>query len=543
MKAILSIRTIFFLLLAGFSSVAPAQQKPIPRLVKTGSKVSLIVDGKPFIMLGGQVGNNSATQERMAHAWPKLKAYHANTVEFPVYWKTIEPQEGKFDFSDFDNVLKDCRAQGLKAVLLWFGSNKCGKYLWIPSWVKQDSSRFPKMMDINGNTANSIALSLHSKATLDVELKAYTAFMKHLSELDKNDRTVILMQVENEPGLLGSVRDFSAATNRLFNGPVPAKLTAALRKKAGTWKAVFGPRLADETFSAYYMADYMNKLAVAGKRIYPIPTYVNVWMGGQGTNDRFNEFDRPGDSYPSGGPVSHLIDVWKAAAPDIDIIAPDIYHQSSTIYRTILTRYTRPDNPLLIVETGQGMVFARNCFYALADYSALGFAQYGIDGGGSDAVGQGFTDVGANFRLIKPAIPVIARLQGTNKLKAAVEEEAIPSRMLYFDNYDILTQFPLGMNDKGGAMPLSEKSYIPSGRVLFAQLQPDEFLILGFNALIDFKPPIGSGFKHARFLSVEEGIFENGVWKTTASRDIKPDARDLKLSAEGTMLKVKLTRN
>jgi hypothetical protein len=381
-------------------------------------------------------------------------------------------------------------------------------------------------------------------ATLDVERNAYRAFMQHLKEIDGVDHTVILMQLENEPGLLGLARDYSPQATQLFNNAVLRSLTTALHKQPGTWTQVFGPRVAEEAFSAYGVATYINALSLTVKETYPLPTYVNVWMGGDGTNDRFYDFDRPGPSYPSGGPVSHLIDLWKTAAPDIDLIAPDIYHRSSEIYRTILSRYTRPDNPLLIVETGQGMPFARFCFSALADYSALGFAQFGVDQGrGSTALSDQFTDVGADFRLIKNAMPVIAQLQGTDKLKSAIEEEFISGRMLYFDDYDVLVKFPPAMNRRPGSPDPSPSSYVPTGRALIAQTGPDEFIIMGFDAAIDFKPALGSGLGNAKFTLAEDGSYENGIWKPSATRDPGSSATNLKLPPEGAMVRVTLSKN
>ena len=478
----------------------------------------------------------------MAQAWPKLKAYNANTVEIPVYWNLIEPEEGKYDFSVSDQVIRDCRAQGLRAILLWFGSNKCGRpQNYPPQWVLSDTNRFPRILDASGNPAQP--MGLHARATLDVERKTYRAFMQHLKEIDGVDHTVILIQVENEPGLLGYARDHSPKATQLFNAAIPTALTRSLHKQPGTWKKVFGPRLSEEAFSAYYLATYINALSRAGKEVYPLPTYVNVWMGGEGTNDRFYDFDRPGPSYPSGGPVSHMIDLWKGAAPDIDVIAPDIYHRSAVIYRTILSRYTRPDNPLLIVETGQGMPFARYCFSALADYSAIGFAQFGVDAGrGTNTLSDQFADVGADYRLIKNAMTVITPLQGTDKLKSAIEEEFVSGRTLCFDGYDLLVKFPPAMNRRPGSPEPALPSYTPTGRALIAQTGPDEFLILGFDSAIDFKPALGSGLDNARFTLVEEGSYENGIWRASATRDVGSSASDLKLSTEGAMVRVKLLR-
>jgi hypothetical protein len=192
--------------------------------------------------------------------------------------------------------------------------------------------------------------------------------------------------------------------------------------------------MAEEAFTVYYLSTYINTVAKAGKAAYPLPTYCNVWMGGDNTNDNFDVWDRPGEGYPSSGPVSHVIDLWKASAPDI-------YHQSPIIYRTILSRYHRPDNPLFVVETGGGMNFARYMFYALGDHDAVGFTPYGVGTGAFNGITPRFADVAANFGVIASALPVIAQLQGTEKLKAAVEEEPIRSRTLTFDNHDIFVHF------------------------------------------------------------------------------------------------------
>jgi hypothetical protein len=338
------------LTLAFALTVASAQSRPIPQLVKQDGNFRLMVDAKPFLMLGGQVGNFSAYPDLMERAWPGFKAMNLNTVEYPVYWNVIEPQEGRFDFSGFDRILTGLRSQGLRAILLWFGTWKNGAMDWAPNWVKGDPRRFPRVMDSGGHPIRS--LSPMSKATLEADRKAYATMMKHLREVDEADRTAIMVQVENEPGSLGSVRDFSAESNKLFAGPAPAPLVAALNKKPGTWKEVFG-RIADEAFNAYYLSSYINEVARAGREAYPLPAYVNVWNGGYGTNDNFERFDRPGESYPSGGAVAHMLDLWKANAPAIEAIASDDYHQNPITYLKVLASYTRPDNPLLIVETGR----------------------------------------------------------------------------------------------------------------------------------------------------------------------------------------------
>jgi len=520
-------------------SLAAAQGKPIPQLVKKGDKFTFLVDGNPFLILGGQVANFSAFPDRMEVAWPKLKAMNANVVEYPVYWNVVEPEEGKFDFTDFDRILNATRAHGLRADLLWFGSWKNGAMDWTPNWVKTNPQRFPRVIDPGGKPIR--VLSPMSKANLDADRKAYSAMMKHLREVDEADRTVILMQVENEPGLLGSVRDFSPESNRLFDGPAPAPLVTALKKKPGTWKEVFG-RIADEAFSAYYLSTYIDEVAKAGKQIYPLVTYVNTWNGGYGTNDNYEKFDRPGESYPSGGAVSHMLDLWKATAPDIDILSSDTSSQPGDPYRLIASRYRRPDNPHWSPEAVRGLVGARNSFYALAEFDAIGFGGYGVDGAAASPleVSPSFVDLAANFRLFQAAMPAILDLQGTGRLQAAVEESPIRARNLILTNYDALVRFrpPSRLNP---VLPAGD----PSGRVLIGELGPDEFLVLGFDSTVQFRPVQGSDRTAAQFLSVEEGYYDrDGAWKVidighTAQGDYDPPT--VTLPARGAVIRAKLT--
>ena len=522
------------------ASAGTAQAKPIPQLVKNNGKFSLMVDGKPFIMMGGQVGNFSAYPDDMKLAWPKFQAMSANTVEYPVYWNVIEPVEGQFDFTAFDTILRGARAQKLHVILLWYGTWKNGAMDWTPNWVKSNPARFPRVLDYGLRPIRS--LSPISRTTLESDKRAYTTMMRHLKEVDEADRTVIMVQVENEPGSLGSVRDYSPEANRLFNGPVPDSLVTALKMQPGTWRQLFG-RIAEEAFSAYYLSSYINEIARAGKEIYPLPTYVNVWNGGYGSNDNFDLFDRPGETYPSGGAVSHMLDLWKANATSIDAIASDIYHRSPMNYRMILDRYTRPDNPLLIVETG-GPIAARFFFYAIADYAGIGFAPFGLDGGGP--LSPDMAAIGADFRVTGSAMPIITDLQGTPRLRAAVEEENIRSRNLIFNNYDLLVRFrPAGRAPAGAAAQAAPVVSDPTGRVLIAELGPDEFLLMGFDSAVSFRPAQGLDFTAAQLLKVQEGHFDNGVWmatreETTSQGDYSPPT--INLPSQGAMIRATLMR-
>ncbi|MGD0412763.1 MAG: DUF5597 domain-containing protein [Verrucomicrobiota bacterium] len=524
-------------------AVASAPGRPIPRLVKQDGKFRLMVDGKPFLMLGGQVGNFYAYPDMVERAWSGFKAMNLNTVEYPVYWNVIEPEEGRFDFSGFDRILAGLRSQGLRAILLWFGTWKNGAMDWTPNWVKANPQRFPRVMDSGGHPIRS--LSPMSKVTLEADRKAFVTLMQHLREVDEADRTVIMVQVENEPGSLGSARDFSPESNRLFAGPAPAPLVASLKKQPGSWKEVFG-RIADEAFNAYYLSGYINEVARAGKEAYPLPAYVNVWNGGYDSNDNFEKFDRPGETYPSGGAVAHMLDLWKANAPAIDAIASDDYHQDPIIFLKVLDSYKRPDNPLLIVENG-GPIAARGVFYAIANYAAIGYGYMGGDWA-VETQGPDMAPVGADFRLLQGALPVILELQGTEKLKAAIEERGTGARNLIFSNYDVLARFhPPGRQAVAAvnAGPFLATSAEPSSRVLVAELGPDEFLILGFGSSVEFRPVQGSDYTAAQLVSNEQGVYEDGVWKTTAQgQTAQGDYTGpiVNLPANGALVKVKLMK-
>jgi len=541
------------LVLFAGAAIALAQSKPIPQLVRQGAKYTFLVDGKPFLMLGGQVDNFSSwlpgpayhniepIQDEIAKVLPGFRSYHANTIEFPVHWGYIEPTEGKFDFTAFDRIVRDIRAHDLRAIVLWFGTWKGGDDTFQPEWVRSDPARFPKALGEDGKAVRT--LSPLGTATLEADRRAFAALMKHIREIDENDRTVILVQVENEAGLLGTARDHSPEANKLFNGPVPEEFVTALKKRPGSWSQVFGLPFADEAFTTYYMAKFINSVAQAGKDAYPLPLALNVWMGGPGSN----AFDRPGDSYPSGGGQAHTLDLWKAAAPAIDVIAPDIYDRSPVNYRKDLADYARPDNPLLMVETGEGKETAQYCFMAFGEFGAIGLAQFGVGikeyGATADGeFGPQFADMAANFRLLRSAAPVIAELEGTKKLQSAIEEQYIARRLLSFDRYDAMVRFPPAMGRQlNWGEPRSPT--VPSGRAILAQLQPDEFLILGIDSTIDFRPPATSGHKEARFVEIEEGLYKDGVWtpvKYQPGVSAKSPARGLMLPKEGLMLHVKL---
>ena len=189
----------------------------------------LVVDGKPFLVLAVELGNSSSSSvENMRPFWPKLSGLNLNTVLMPVYWELIEPTEGKFDFTLVDGLIQDARKNKLRLVPLWFASWKNSMSSYAPAWVKTNQRRFPRSQDRNGNGME--ILSPFSKENVDADARAFAAFMHHLREVDGNDHTVIMIQVENEIGMIPDSRDRSAEANALFTQSVPVELMGYLQE-------------------------------------------------------------------------------------------------------------------------------------------------------------------------------------------------------------------------------------------------------------------------------------------------------------------------
>src|ERR1700757_2917845 len=269
-----------------------------PKFVEKDGRWALMVDGQPYLMLGGQVHNSSAWPSELPRVWKALAELHANTVEAPVYWEQIEPQQGKFDWSIVDLLVKGARLHNLHAVLLWFGTWKNGNMHYVPQWVKTDPKRFPRVIRADGEPID--VLSASSRSNLEADKAAFVALMRHLKVLDGTEHTVLMVQVENESGIPGSVRDFSPDSNKEFAGQVPADMLAAAHKEPGTWSEVFGGD-ADELFQLYHQAHYLNEIAVAGKAEFEIPFYMNVWLSYPPAELPERRLPIPGIQYTSGG--------------------------------------------------------------------------------------------------------------------------------------------------------------------------------------------------------------------------------------------------
>lgn len=371
---------------AGVGAQARQVGAPLPHLERRGTATQLLVDGQPYLMLAGELHNSSSSSiQYMDHVWPQLVAAHLNTVLAPVAWETIEPNENRFDFSSVDGLLAGARNNHLRLVVLWFGSWKNTYSTYVPAWVKTDTARFARVQTHDGRDTER--LSPFSSTVRDADARAFAQLMRHLREVDATAHTVLMVQVENEVGVIPESRDHSPVAEAAFSAAVPATVVGFVRqhrsqldpifrsawedngtKSAGSWQELFGRTpLTDDLFMAWQYATFIEHVVAAGKAQYALPMYVNAAL------IRPNYL--PGQ-YNSGGPLPHSMDIWRAGAPSLDFLSPDLYFND---FAQWAGAYARPGNPLFIPEAQGGVTGAANALYAFGHLAAVGFSAFGID--------------------------------------------------------------------------------------------------------------------------------------------------------------------
>ena len=511
---------------------ASAAAAPLPQVVSKDGRHELLVDGAPFLILGGQANNSSNYPSVLPQVWPTVHTIHANTLEIPVAWEQIEPVEGKFDFSWVDTLVAQARQNEVRLVLLWFGTWKNTNPGYTPEWVKTDTKRFPHMITREGKT--HYVLTPLARSTLEADKRAFVALMGHIRDIDPQ-HTIIMVQVENETGTYDSPRDFSPEANRLFAGPIPAELARHVGK-SGTWTQAFG-KGADRAFTAWYIARYVDEIAAAGQSMLNLPMYVNAALGGA--------FSDTGSG--NGGPDWPVIDIWKAGAPHIAIEAPDIYTRDPKEYSAHVDHFARPDNALFIPETGNDLPFARYFWLALG-HGAIGWSPFGVDPtyfnyplGGKDWGPENIEAYASKFALMAPIARDWAKLAFEHPTAGFTKGDDASEQSTVMGRWKITAQYGLWacglpswtfMN-----LPPKPKKDLPVGGAALIQLGPDEFLLAGSDVRIGFSPAAPG--LNAGVLDVEEGTFENGRW--VMARRWNGDQTDygLNLSAP-TLLKIRM---
>jgi hypothetical protein len=534
-------------------------------LRKQGTATQLIVDGKPFLALAGELNNNGATSvEYMKPAWPKIVEGKFNTVLAGVSWAQIEPQEGKFDFSVVDGIIRDARSHNMHLVFLWFATWKNGQSSYPPDWVKRDFERFPRAQIVGGTwpvfgagvgqpsapfTGSIELLSPFSEANRDADARAFAALMRHIKAVDGQQHTVIMIQVENEVGMQGDTRDRSPAANQAYEGPVPKDLMDYLQqhrdtlipglrkvweaadfKTSGTWEEVFGKgRPTDEIFMAWHFARYVGRVIEAGKAEYPIPMMTNCPQSGFGTAPA------PVRGGQSGGPMPDAMDVWRAGAPRLDLLGVDAHAFEFVV---ICERYTQSGNPLFIPETTGGLEGAASALWAFGRHDAIGFS---VLAGGIERRTTSDNDLIDSYDVITQLTPLIVQHQGKGTMSAVLLEPKDPPRKIHLGNYTLQVAFLRPRARRGEPPP-----EVPTlAGAIFIATGPDEYFVAGFGVSVAFSPN-EPGPPLVGLATVEEGAFVNGRWvpgrRLAGDDTIEGDCLRLRWPPGGRGAPTRLTR-
>ena len=527
-----------------------AQAAEMPRIVARDGRHALMVDGAPYLILGGQAHNSSNYPAALPKVWAALDDAHANTLEIPVAWEQVEPKEGSFDFGYVDTLVNEARRHDKRLVLLWFGTWKNTGPAYTPEWVKFDNARFPRMIDKDGKT--SYCLSPFGAATLAADRKAFVALMEHIKRIDGERKTIIMVQVENEVGTYGVGRDYGKRSAAAFAQPVPAAVLArrkppAGRPATGSWKEVYGD-YADHYFHAWAIAGYIEEIAKAGRAVYDLPMFVNNAL-----RDPLPEPAPPWKSdFASGGPTHDVLGIYQAAAPHIDFAGPDIYMPESKKVDAILRQFQTRENALMVPEMGNGANYARY-LYQIIGKGAIGVAPFGIDYAeySNYPLGSKFTDK----RMVEPFARIYAAFaplqrqwaqwafEGRTRGVAEGDDRAAQDVELQGWKATLsFREFQFGerayLKDKSEYASGTEQ---PSGGVAIAQVGPDEFVLVGQQVRVKFSGLAANAGKPALFARVEEGRFDaDGKW--VMERNWNGDQTDygLNLPATPTVLKVRM---
>lgn len=505
--------------------------KGMPEVAEYNGVKTLMVKGRPFFMLAGETHNSSSgNPEYMeSNVWPYLRQLHLNTLFVPVMWNLSEMKQGNYDFRLAERLILQARRENVHLVLLWFGLWKNGESDYVPDWVKTDTKTYFRALNEEGLKMNCV--SPFCSQAVEADARAFEAFMGFLKEFDGEEQTVIMVQVENETGLLGACRDFGAEAEACFRGKVPDMLYGEAGGRddgeekydgsgnPASWESVYGED-AGEAMMAWAFASAVETIAARGKRVYPLPMYTNAWV---------EQFPwRPG-TYPSGGPVSRMSRIWKQAAPTLLGVEPDIYLADMV---KVMKEYDQEDNPLIIPEARRDVRTASYAIYSIFGLNALGYSPFGIEDIGKYAFSgpEGRTDQNALGRETLESLQI-----SLNAYDPAGTAQYLSASYLMMDQLQELylakrgtdhfrTFIRSGEDDRGGWIRFRKYEFMltyqedhprkPVACGGIVELDEDTFLLFGCRYRFQILPRMGRA-ESAGILSLEDGIWTEGKWKAS----------------------------
>jgi hypothetical protein len=380
-----------------------------------------------------------------------------------------------------------------------------------PEWVKLNQKKYPRIKD-DKNKSHEI-LTPFSEENLQADLKAFQKLMSHIKDFDQKEETVIMVQVENEIGMLPTARDYHPLANEAFKKEVPKEFIQYLQKNkeklvpefsavwkkngfktTGNWEEIFGKNLqTDEIFMAWYFSKFTNTIAKAGKDAYPIPMFVNAAL---------NAPEKKPGEYPSAGPLPHLMDVWKAAGNAIDFLSPDFYNPSFKQWNDL---FTRQSDPLFIPEHRFDETAPFKGLYAIGHYEAIGFSPFSIESV-TDAKKE---PLGKIYDLVQQLTPVIETNKGQGKIDGVLLDKENNTQIANLGNYEFTFKHDYTLNWSEGA----KAETWPTASAIIIEITPDEFYIAGSGIVVTFKP-LKNKTANAGILKTDQGKFENEKWRT-----------------------------
>ena len=565
-------------ILLGVSILTKAQ---LPYLNRAANATKMMVDGKPFIILGGELHNSTGTDKvALKNGLKEAKSYNLNTVLAYAYWELIEPAEGKYNFELIDYLITNAKQENLKVILVWFGSWKSTSSSYVPEWIKTNPKRFQRYTLENGKTLEM--LSAFSEENRNADARAYMALMRHLKDFDKQ-HTVIMTQVENEPGCFENYRDYSPAAIKAWQSSMPSEVVEYLQKNkgklfpaiekvwaangykaTGTWEEILGKSTdqgeyrfyTEELFMAYNYSKFINYIAEQGRKVHNLPAFCNGWL----YNNR--------GFYPHGTINPHVLDAYRAGGTALDFYSPNVY---TIEYDELFKNYTLGRNTLFVPES---LLLPAGVLYAIGAFNAIGFAPFGIDGEKTKS-----KESATNLNLLKGSYKAISEMTGmitqnygSDKMKAIYLNPVKESQEIQIGDYKLIATnsrkggfsidfgkslesegkakmsfgSPSAENkeDKAKAMPASPFGPLPEdiSSAIIIQNSADEFYVVGYGVKLHFELKERIKFEHLGYLSIDEGYFEND--KFIATKRWNGDEQKASLAANQiTTLKIRLYRN